>query len=273
MTIKKWEGLAEKLAKAAQLKKKKPVDKEEKTIVKKVSKTKKKNTVKGKKKVLKKRAKTVKNVTGNKPPKKDEKSNQTDYEIAEEIEESKHKFPEWYIGLFDSLAMLNKKKINFKGVWDEDKWQFTSKKEFERKLFLIFMAWSLKIRHQDEEWDWDWKRLTQKDFSEASWVSRTTLSKWKSEKWFYINRMDLMKHMFSERTPHVVENLFEWSILKSFSTWKVDATAIKLWLEYIEGFKPGEDQNAWGGGVNIYFWNWKVWKSQFINKPDTKDAD
>lgn len=272
MTIKKSDWLEEKLAKAAQIKKRVTVEKEEKEIVKKSWKIEKKKPVKAKKRVSKKSSKNVKNKTGKKKLEKKKKTKISQIKTGEEIHENWHLFPWWYMSLFNHLDILNKKNINFKWVWEESKWQFVSKKEFEKRLFLIFMSIPVKIKERDEWWDVVEKRLTQKDFSEASWTSETSLSKWKCQKWFYQNRIDLMKQIYSMKTPEVIDNLFKWATLTSFSTWKVDATAIKLWLEYIENFKPGDDQNAWGGGVNIYFWNWSVWKSQFINKQQ-KNAD
>ncbi len=156
--------------------------------------------------------------------------------------------PWWFLELFDHLEYMDRNKMDVHIATDDSRTvQENSPKVLERKLFLIFMATWKRERIWDEgqkpipwyEWvsvAWRWRNIMMKDFADAAWVNRNTLTVRKWEKWFHEHRINLMKYIYSKRTPHVIRNLFDWATQKD-DNWKTQTAAIKLYLEYIESFK------------------------------------
>ena len=170
--------------------------------------------------------------------------------------------PNWYLDLFDHVDFIDKNNI---WVHNEKEgklnWRQKSKYVLERKLFLIFCASSSSLKIKKE--NWRVYKITLKDFSKVTWVEVNSLTRRKSEKWFIDNRITLMKYIFSKKTPDVIKNLFEGATEKDDS-WKVQTTAIKLFLEYIEWFKQS---------VELSWVDWKNLMPSIIQiiKPNDND--
>lgn len=184
----------------------------------------------------------IKSKTSKKTPKVEKKVDQDDKnKQTTELDikwwgDDSAKYPSWYIELFNHVEYIENNNISVYNTEPVNKRQKATY-ELERKLFLVFMASPKKIFTPNENWVWwDRKILTQQDFAKVSWVEQNTLWTWKWKKWFHENRIHLMKYMFSKRTPDVIENLYEWATQKD-DKWKTQTPAVKLFLEYIEGFK------------------------------------
>jgi len=108
-------------------------------------------------------------------------------------------------------------------------------------------------------------RWSQISFSKQWWISENSLCVWKLEPEVQTLRLQVMKSILLEKTPAVMDNLFEAASKKN-SFWTVNTPAIKLWLQFIENWQESAklDLNA-SGWFTI---NFGAWKSQFINPTD-----
>lgn len=277
MTIKKdpwfnvskweWESIEKKLAKKAVEKKKKTTKKK---VVKKVwksKKTKKETDVKAKKES---KWQTKKKTIVKKVKKSTNKETGKTGKESKNIEDVVGEMPSWFLDLFQYLDLVDGIDVLSTGKEESPKKRtssYSSPNEIWRRLFLIFMSSPKKIRDEDLS---KYKKLSQKEFSEHLNLSENTLSEWKRAKWFRDNHAEVMKNIFRARTPEILDSLYEGATTKVNEWWKRDAAAIKLWLEYIEWFKPGVDMTSGWEEIKVFFWNWKVWQSQFINKNQKK---
>lgn len=108
-------------------------------------------------------------------------------------------------------------------------------------------------------------RWSQISFSKQWWISENSLCVWKLEPEVQTLRLQVMKAILLEKTPAVMDNLFEAASKKN-SFWTVNTPAIKLWLQFIENWQESAklDLNA-SGWFQI---NFGAWKSQFIQPTD-----
>lgn len=263
-----WEQIEKKLAKAA-------VEKKSKTSKKTTQKKTAKRTTKSEKPVKKpvnwSNWQTKKKTSPKKDSKSTSKNTEKNASQSKSIEDMVNELPDWFVELFEYLDKLDWVDVLSKEEKTEDhpkkRISSYSPRELERKLFLVFMASPKKVWNQASL---KYERLLQKDFSIQAQISENSLSEWKKQDWFKDNHALVMKEIFKLRTPDVLNSLYEWATTNVNEWWKKDAAAIKLWLEYIEGFKPGMDVTTGGEKVEVYFWNGAVWKSQFINKNEKK---
>ncbi len=102
------------------------------------------------------------------------------------------------------------------------------------------------------------QRQRQKDFSYMWDVSERTLSQWKHHPKIQKLRNKFMQNVLVEKTPLVLEALFQATQRLHKVTGLVDVKAIRLWLEYVEGWNPKQEANANNNsGVQVVFAGYK----------------
>jgi len=123
----------------------------------------------------------------------------------------------------------------------------------EKVAFAIFLALPERVR---------W---TQGKFSKDWWISEQTLSWWKFLPEIQKIRMALMKSVLVDKTPAVMDNLFEAASMKN-AFGNVNVWAVKLWLQFVEEWQESSklDLNATGW----FTINFGAGKSQFIQPTD-----
>lgn len=126
----------------------------------------------------------------------------------------------------------------------------------EKIAFSIFLALPENLRGK------------QGDFSKQWGISENALSIWKAEPEVQKLRLVLMKRILIDRTPAVIENLFNAASTKN-AFGNINTAAVKLWLQFVEEWEEASKVNlnaTWQIVVNFGFW-----KSQFIQPEDEKE--
>lgn len=126
----------------------------------------------------------------------------------------------------------------------------------EKIAFAVFLALPEAIRGDQRKFSKDWK------------ISENSLSIWKTESEVQKLRLVLMKKILIDKTPAVLDNLFEAASKKN-SFWSINTAAVKLWLQFVEEWEEASKVNLHAEGwFTINFW---PWKSDFINPEDEEE--
>ena len=188
-------------------------------------------------------------------------------------EKSKHKKPTQKPsskkGVNKSLPKKGKKtedkappKKSFKKIIQEQLDLIGKNKRFdgvrkEKVAFGIFLSMPSKIRG------------TQKDFAELWKISENSLSLWKNDEAVKEVRSALIKAFLYDKTPDVLEALYNNAVTVNPWTGHTDIGSIKLWLQFVEEWKEGQTLGLTDKDGQVVF-QFSVGKSPFIQPEDDK---
>lgn len=173
-----------------------------------------------------------------------------------------NKLDEWTIAVNDSRKTVQNKLLKEEAEEDSivkslvkqvEKHPLAATMRVEKIAFAVFLALPEAVR---------WQQAT---FSKEWWISEQCLSGWKFNTEVQRLRLLVMKSVLIEKTPAVMDNLFEAASKKN-AFGSVNVGAVKLWLQFVEEWKEAStlDLNA-SGWFTI---NFGAWKSQFIQPTD-----
>ncbi len=113
--------------------------------------------------------------------------------------------------------------------------------KIEKQAYAVFLGLPESIRGKQKEFGADWK------------ISEQTLSAWKHDPVVKNVRETLMKNILMDKTPAVLEMLYNGTQRTNLKTGLVDTSSIELWLQYVEGWKKGQDLDVKSSGVTVEF--------------------
>ena len=173
-----------------------------------------------------------------------------------------NKLDEWTIAVNDSRKTVQDKLLKEEAEEDNivkallkqvEKHPLAATMRVEKIAFAVFLALPEAVRWQQSKFSKEW------------WISEQTLSGWKFNTEIQRLRLLVMKSVLIEKTPAVMDNLFEAASKKN-AFGSVNVGAVKLWLQFVEEWKEAStlDLNA-SGWFTI---NFGAGKSQFIQPTD-----
>lgn len=128
----------------------------------------------------------------------------------------------------------------------------------EKIAFCIFLSLPEAVRGDQRQFSKEWS------------ISENSLSIWKTEPEVQKLRLVLMKRLLIDKTPAVIENLFNAASTKN-AFWNVNTAAVKLWLQFVEEWEEASKVNLNATGwFTVNFW---PWKSDFINPEDEQEQE